>query len=99
MAKWQRDCLQNSYAPVRFRLPPQMKENTFGKKYSRKYDINEDFFDVWSSKMAYVLGFWFADGYMRIEKSYRILFCSNDKQILESICAAKYQFIKNIFLK
>lgn len=35
--------------------------------------------------MAYVLGFWFADGYMRREKSYRILFVSNDKQILESV--------------
>ncbi len=35
--------------------------------------------------MAYVLGFWFADGYMRIEKSYRMLITSNDKQILEEI--------------
>ncbi|MCL4405077.1 MAG: hypothetical protein M1361_02305 [Patescibacteria group bacterium] len=35
--------------------------------------------------MAYVLGFWFADGYMRIEKSYRISFSSNDLQIVEDI--------------
>lgn len=35
--------------------------------------------------MAYVLGFWFADGYMRKEKSYRILFFSNDLHIIRSI--------------
>lgn len=35
--------------------------------------------------MAYVLGFWFADGYMRHEKSYRITFCSNDTEILLKI--------------
>ena len=35
--------------------------------------------------MAYVLGFWFADGYMRKEKSYRIVFSSNDSEILQQI--------------
>ncbi len=35
--------------------------------------------------MAYILGFWFADGYMRKEKSYRILFFSKDREILERI--------------
>lgn len=35
--------------------------------------------------MAYVLGFWFADGYMRKEKSYRITFTTADKQILLDI--------------
>ena len=35
--------------------------------------------------MAYVLGFWFADGYMRHEKSYRIVFCSNDYDLLLQI--------------
>jgi intein/homing endonuclease len=48
----------------------------------RKYFVNENFFDKWSPKMAYVLGFWFADGYMRHEKSYRISFCSKDCDIL-----------------
>jgi len=31
----------------------------------RRYLLNEKFFDKWSSEMAYILGFWFADGYMR----------------------------------
>lgn len=48
----------------------------------KKYFVNENFFDEWSSKMAYVLGFWFADGYMRHEKSYRISFCSKDSDML-----------------
>lgn len=35
--------------------------------------------------MAYVLGFWFADGYMRREKSYRIQFTSNDQETLHDV--------------
>jgi len=35
--------------------------------------------------MAYVLGFWFADGYMRKEKSYRIIFSGKDEGILIKI--------------
>ena len=53
--------------------------------HSRKYGINEFFFDKWTPKMAYVLGFWFADGYMRKEKSYRITFSSKDEEILLQI--------------
>lgn len=35
--------------------------------------------------MAYVLGFWFADGYMRKEKSYRVTFSGKDKEIFVQI--------------
>lgn len=35
--------------------------------------------------MAYVLGFWFADGYMRHEQSYRIFFSSSDLRHLQKI--------------
>lgn len=59
--------------------------NKIKKYHSRKYRLDELFFDTWSPMMAYVLGFWFADGYMRIEKSYRVLFTSNDTQILKAI--------------
>jgi len=31
---------------------------------NRKYNVNENFFKKWSHDMAYVLGFWFADGYL-----------------------------------
>lgn len=53
--------------------------------HSRKYSVDENFFDSWSATMAYVLGFWFADGYMRKERSYRIVIVSNDREILEDI--------------
>ena len=63
-----------------------------GTYHSRKYSVNELFFDVWSVAMAYVLGFWFADGYMRKDKSYRVVFISNDKcallQIREAMASA-----------
>lgn len=56
-----------------------------GPYHSRKYRINEDFFCEWGPIMAYVLGFWFADGYMRKEKSYRISFSGKDENILIKI--------------
>ncbi len=55
------------------------------QNHSRKHKLNELFFSTWSPEMAYVLGFWYADGYMRHEKSYRISFSSNDLEILEKI--------------
>jgi len=30
----------------------------------RKYNINENYFKKWSPNMAYILGFWFSDGYI-----------------------------------
>lgn len=50
--------------------------------------MDEDFFESWSPVMAYVLGFWFADGYMRKEKSYRVTFTSQDKESLIKIRGA-----------
>ena len=63
----------------------------------KKYKVNEDFFKVWSHDMAYILGFWWADGYMRMrtrklkngdEKSSYIFGISQntrDKYLLEKI--------------
>ncbi|MBU0572622.1 hypothetical protein KKE60_00440 [Patescibacteria group bacterium] len=53
--------------------------------HSRKYTLNESFFSAWSPKMAYVLGFWFADGDMKHERSYRVSFSSKDYKHLELI--------------
>lgn len=53
--------------------------------YPRKYHFNEKFFLKWSPEMAYILGFWFADGYMTSDKSYRVAFFSKDKSLLENI--------------
>ena len=56
-----------------------------GTSKTRKYSINGSFFNMWSADMAYVFGFWIADGYMRIDKSYRISFSSADREILVQI--------------
>lgn len=53
--------------------------------HSRKYKLNESFFSSWSPTMVYVLGFWFADGYMRHERSYSIIFSSLDLNHLRLI--------------
>ena len=46
--------------------------------------INEDFFKNWTPEMAYIFGFWIADGNMW-EKNYSISFGSNDYYLLEII--------------
>lgn len=47
-----------------------------------------DFFRVWSPEMAYILGYWWADGCMRIKSNtgaYEIQIASNDFAHLETI--------------
>jgi hypothetical protein len=34
------------------------------RPWERKYKVNDDYFKKWSHNMAYILGFWFADGNM-----------------------------------
>jgi hypothetical protein len=50
----------------------------------RKYQVNNDFFKVWSHDMAYILGFWWADGWI-----YKDEFCISQEKsrqyILEKI--------------
>lgn len=46
-----------------------------------------DFFRVWTPEMAYVLGYWWADGYMRIKShgAHEIEIASNDRDHLITI--------------
>jgi hypothetical protein len=48
---------------------------------------NADFFRVWSPEMAYVLGLWWADGYMYLKPhgAHEIEIASNDRDHLETI--------------
>lgn len=48
----------------------------------RKYYVNDNFFKVWSGDMAYILGFWFADGNI-FKKRFSIGQNSKRKYILE----------------
>src|SRR5262245_57400515 len=55
-----------------------------------RYKFNKDFFKNWTSEMAYVLGFMYADGNITHSVSSRtqyISFDSNDRDILEKIKA------------
>jgi hypothetical protein len=50
----------------------------------RKYTVNDDFFKTWSHDMAYILGFWWADGFIT-KKEFSITQHKSDKYILEKI--------------
>ena len=50
----------------------------------KKYSINEDFFETWSHDMAYVLGFWWADGCIH-KGLFSISQSLKDRYILEDI--------------
>lgn len=60
---------------------------TFNRsKNNRKYKINENFFKNWSGDMAYVLGLWFADGYLNLKKGFfSITLHKKDKKLLYRI--------------
>ena len=56
--------------------------------HNTKYHMNEDFFNEWDESMAYVLGYWFADGNMsKISNGAgkKISITSKDKEILVKI--------------
>ncbi len=54
---------------------------------ARKYKINQDYFKTWSRNMAYVLGFWYADGCIYKGKMFDITQHVKDKYILKRIAA------------
>lgn len=52
----------------------------------RKYTVNDNYFKNWSNDMAYILGFWWADGYMRkrhmrYSDYYIFSICQNTKDV------------------
>lgn len=53
-------------------------------KFKRKYFVNNNFFEKWSDTMAYILGFWWADGCI-CGDIFSISQKSSDKYILEEI--------------
>ena len=49
--------------------------------------VNKDFFKTWSPNMAYILGFFAADGYITVNRRGGQFWCIqiNDKELLEEI--------------
>lgn len=62
----------------------------------RKYNINQDYFKTWSHNMAYVLGFWFADGCIYGGKMFDITLHKKDKYILKQI-AKELEYNGNLY--
>lgn len=60
-------------------------DNVRGGYSCRKYTANFEFFKTWSSDMAYVLGFWWADGCMKDHRRFSIYQHNKDKYILDNI--------------
>lgn len=52
----------------------------------RRYSLNENFFKKWSHNMAYILGFWFADGHIDIKANvFSITQHISDQYLLKEI--------------
>src|SRR3990172_11008385 len=70
----------------------------------RRYKVNDNYFKIFSSNMAYILGFWFADGYMKEKVGiFSITQHKKDQYLLERILAnmdsnhlIKYHYHNNI---
>jgi len=55
------------------------------KEYNKKY-INHFYFDEWSSNVAWILGFWAADGCANTDKTRKqIIFIQSEREILSKI--------------
>lgn len=52
--------------------------------WKRKYQVNENYFKTWSNNMAYILGFFVADG-MVAREAQMVNFAQKDAYILEAI--------------
>lgn len=64
------------------KLPKELKSQIQSNN-SRKWNINQDYFKTWSSNMAYILGFWFADGCIYGGKMFDITTHAKDKYIIK----------------
>ncbi|MCD7033630.1 endonuclease [Metabacillus sp. GX 13764] len=65
-----------------------LTENNVPKRpfgdWKRKYQLNEHYFKVWSNNMAYILGFFIADGFIASSQQ-TVSFAQKEKYILEKI--------------
>jgi len=59
--------------------------NARGGFSCRKYDVNHNFFNSWSPDMAYILGFWWADGCMKGTRKFNITQHKRDRYLIENI--------------
>lgn len=70
---------------LRIKKLPAAELSLIQSKNSRKYNINQDFFKTWSKDMAYILGYWFADGCIYGGKMFDITTHTKDKYIIKKM--------------
>ena len=61
----------------------QSEKSIIQGQNSRKYNINKDYFKTWSSNMAYMFGFWCADGCIYGGRMFDITVGKKDKYIIK----------------
>jgi hypothetical protein len=72
------------------------EKSAIQSKNSRIYHINQDYFKTWSNNMAYMFGFWCADGCIYNGKIFDITTSMKDKYILKQF-AKELDYQGNIF--
>lgn len=78
-------CRRHSYPLARMSTQERSKINSQNAKATRQYHINQDYFKTWSPNMAYILGFWYADGCIYNNRIFDITIHKKDKYILKKI--------------
>lgn len=68
---------------IRMRKTTKSEFSELQSKRARKYNIDQDYFKMWSRNMAYMFGFWFADGCIYGERMFDITVHKKDKYILK----------------
>lgn len=77
-------CFCNRHNKQIKKLPKEMK-SIIQSQNGRKYNINQDFFKTWTRDMAYIFGFWCADGCIYNGKMFDITIHKKDKYIIKKI--------------
>lgn len=75
-------CYHNN---IRTKRLSDKQKSIIQSQNTRKYNINQDYFKTWSHNMAYILGLWFADGYIYGGKMFDITLHKKDKYILKQV--------------
>lgn len=74
----------------------QSEKSVIQSQNARKYNINKDYFKTWSHNMAYIFGFWCADGCIYNGRIFDITIHKKDKYILKKI-AEELEYEGNLY--
>lgn len=83
--RYPRKQLQNFCYTHNIKMKKMSKEDfsQLQSQRARKYNINQDYFKTWTRNMAYMFGFWFADGCIYRGRMFDITVHKKDRYILK----------------